>query len=154
LGNPDFWYTLGAVGLMINLVNLLPMRPLDGGRILGIVSHWATVPGILVGGFFWISPIFYDPWEMPSFLWTLLMFFGITEFFIARKKAKTTDFLSRTPKRQRAGMTVVYMVLVLILAGMTYLGLPLLNNMKNIEVIDATGPSDQEVTLLIATSDQ
>lgn len=37
---------LAYVGFFINLFNLIPMSPLDGGRILGAVSRWAYVIGL------------------------------------------------------------------------------------------------------------
>ncbi|MCL5947497.1 MAG: site-2 protease family protein [Chloroflexi bacterium] len=37
---------LAYVGFFINLFNLIPMSPLDGGRILGAVSRWAYVIGV------------------------------------------------------------------------------------------------------------
>ncbi|MGH7164371.1 MAG: site-2 protease family protein [Nitrospiraceae bacterium] len=48
---------LAYAGFMLNLFNLIPLSPLDGGRITAIISPkvwWAGVP-ILVGLFFWIT---------------------------------------------------------------------------------------------------
>jgi len=42
-------YALALSGFMINLFNLLPIHPLDGGRIATAVSRWLWVVG-LVGG--------------------------------------------------------------------------------------------------------
>lgn len=57
-----FWYALAWVGFMINLFNLIPISPLDGGRIAGVISRWLWVVGYIVGGvaFFVIrSPILF-----------------------------------------------------------------------------------------------
>jgi Zn-dependent protease len=38
-GHQVFWAVMAAWGALINLFNLLPIMPLDGGRLLGEVSH-------------------------------------------------------------------------------------------------------------------
>ena len=43
------FYSLALAGFMINLFNLLPIHPLDGGRIATAVSRWLWLVG-LVGG--------------------------------------------------------------------------------------------------------
>ncbi|WP_270169624.1 site-2 protease family protein [Paenibacillus sp. SYP-B4298] len=48
LDNP-LLFVLANVGFLINLFNLLPIHPLDGGRIATAVSRWLWVVG-LVGG--------------------------------------------------------------------------------------------------------
>ncbi len=35
-GNP-FWFALATSGFLLNLFNLLPISPLDGGRIIGVI---------------------------------------------------------------------------------------------------------------------
>jgi len=42
-------YSLAYVGFFLNLINLLPIHPLDGGRIATAVSRWLWLVG-LVGG--------------------------------------------------------------------------------------------------------
>lgn len=44
-----FWYALASTGFLINLFNLLPVSPLDGGRIVGVISRWIWVVGYAVG---------------------------------------------------------------------------------------------------------
>lgn len=40
--------SLASVGFLINLFNMLPVPPLDGGRVTAAVSPWIWMPGILV----------------------------------------------------------------------------------------------------------
>src|SRR5690606_6896114 len=40
---------IANVGFLFNALNLLPIRPLDGGRVVGAVSRWLWLAG-LVGG--------------------------------------------------------------------------------------------------------
>jgi Zn-dependent protease len=60
------WPLLGAIGLFLNLFNLLPVSPLDGGRIVAAISRWLWIAGLvgLVALFFW--------WHNP-----FLLFIGL-----------------------------------------------------------------------------
>jgi len=63
LGNWEFWRSLAFTGFLINLFNLLPVSPLDGGRIVGAFSRKMWLVGFAIG--------------VPLFLWTkspLLLF--------------------------------------------------------------------------------
>lgn len=48
-GNP-FWLHLAYVGFLLNLFNLIPVSPLDGGRVVTAISPWLWVPGLLLAG--------------------------------------------------------------------------------------------------------
>ena len=39
---------LGYTGFFLNLFNLVPIVPLDGGRIVSAISPWLWVPGLLI----------------------------------------------------------------------------------------------------------
>ena len=43
------WYALASTGFLLNLFNLLPISPLDGGRIVGVISRWFWLVGYAVG---------------------------------------------------------------------------------------------------------
>jgi Zn-dependent protease len=45
----EFWYALASTGFLINLFNLLPISPLDGGRIVGVISRWFWAVGYAIG---------------------------------------------------------------------------------------------------------
>jgi Zn-dependent protease len=53
-GEP-LWMALAYAGFFINLFNLIPLRPLDGGRIVRVISGKLLLVGmpILVAAFFW-----------------------------------------------------------------------------------------------------
>ena len=58
-GEP-FWRALAYVGFFINLINLIPVLPLDGGRALQALSPWVTFAGFVAFlglTFFYFSPI-------------------------------------------------------------------------------------------------
>lgn len=63
------WYALASTGFLINLFNLIPISPLDGGRIVGVISRWLWVIGYVVGiGMFFVT---YHP------LLFLILLFGL-----------------------------------------------------------------------------
>ncbi len=45
----DFWMALAYSGFMINLFNLLPISPLDGGRIVGAFNRKLWILGFAIG---------------------------------------------------------------------------------------------------------
>ncbi len=58
------WPLLGVMGLFLNLFNLLPVSPLDGGRIVAAVSRWLWIVGLigLVALFVvWHNPFWHNP---------------------------------------------------------------------------------------------
>ncbi|MBO8170403.1 MAG: site-2 protease family protein [Bacillaceae bacterium] len=45
----EVFYVIAQVGFFLNLINLLPIHPLDGGRIVTAISRWLWVVGLLGG---------------------------------------------------------------------------------------------------------
>jgi Zn-dependent protease len=43
-----FLVGLAYVGFLINLFNLIPLSPLDGGRVVSALSRWANVAGLVI----------------------------------------------------------------------------------------------------------
>jgi len=51
------WPLLAYMGLLLNLFNLLPVSPLDGGRIAAAISRWLWVAGLIgLGALFVAHP--------------------------------------------------------------------------------------------------
>jgi Zn-dependent protease len=44
-GGGDFWAALAFTGFLLNLFNLLPVLPLDGGRAMAALSPWMWIVG-------------------------------------------------------------------------------------------------------------
>ncbi len=56
----EFWQALAYIGFFLNLFNLLPVVPLDGGRAMAALSPWvwfAGFAGLIVLTFFFPNPI-------------------------------------------------------------------------------------------------
>jgi len=75
-----FWYALASSGFLLNLFNLLPISPLDGGRIIGVISPKLWVLGLLgaVG-------LFYLTW---SPIIALILIMGSYQVYTSFKKSK------------------------------------------------------------------
>jgi Zn-dependent protease len=65
---------LAWFGYLLNLFNLLPVPPLDGGRITAAVSPWIWMPGLLA--LVWMIITQWRETGRPSFLLLLLLFFA------------------------------------------------------------------------------
>lgn len=70
--NSDLLIIIAYIGFFINLLNLLPIHPLDGGRISTAVTRWLWVVG-LVGGlvvvYYLRSPLIFLVWAL--FAWEM-----------------------------------------------------------------------------------
>lgn len=44
--HPEIWLIMSYIGLMINLFNMLPIRPLDGGRVTQAIGGWFKWVGV------------------------------------------------------------------------------------------------------------
>ncbi|MFC4075456.1 site-2 protease family protein [Salinithrix halophila] len=76
-------YAIALIGFLINLFNLLPIHPLDGGRIVTAISRWFWVLG-LVGG---LALIVYSMNPILILIWVLFAF-QLWETFLSRRKEK------------------------------------------------------------------
>ncbi len=68
-----FWYALAYTGFMLNLFNMIPISPLDGGRIVGVLSRWLWLAGFAVGGAVW--------YQTRSPLLLIILALGLFSFF-------------------------------------------------------------------------
>jgi len=68
--NSPLLYSLALTGFLLNLFNLLPIHPLDGGRIVTAVSRWLWLVG-LIGGLvliiYYFSLILLIVWAMFAY---------------------------------------------------------------------------------------
>lgn len=47
----EILYIIAGVGFFLNLFNLIPVHPLDGGRIVVAITRWLWVVGLIVGAY-------------------------------------------------------------------------------------------------------
>jgi Zn-dependent protease len=107
-----FWFALASSGFLLNLFNLLPISPLDGGRIIGVISPKLWVLGLLGAG-----ALFYLTW---SPIIALILLFGSFQIYKSYKTSKTERALYYdVPMGKRIAMGSAFLVLL----AMTSIGM-------------------------------
>ena len=106
----EFWQALAYVGFFINLLNLLPVLPLDGGRAMAALSPWVWAVGYLalVGLTF----------AFPNPILILVLIFGGLESWHRWKNRNTPEARAyhAIPGRTRALVAITYLGLAALLA--------------------------------------
>ena len=110
LGGSDLFLALAYVGFLLNLFNLLPVLPLDGGRAMAALSPslWFVGYALLVAATF----------VFPNPVMLLILLLGGMETWRrwrARKTPEAREF-HRIPRRTRAAVAAVYLGLAVALA--------------------------------------
>jgi Zn-dependent protease len=106
----EFWRALAFIGFFLNLFNLLPVVPLDGGRAMAALSPWAWWVGYaaLIG----LTIAF------PSPIMLLILLFGGLESWRRFKARNTPEARAyhAIPARTRALVAATYLGLAALLA--------------------------------------
>ena len=106
----EFWQALAYVGFFINLFNLLPVLPLDGGRAMAALSPWVWLVGYaaLVA----LTIVAFNP------ILLLILVFGGMELWHRWKARNTPEARAyhAIPARTRALVAGVYLGLIVALA--------------------------------------
>jgi Zn-dependent protease len=105
------WYALAYAGFFINLFNLIPLRPLDGGRIVRMISArlWLAGLPILVAVFLW----------RPSPLLLLIAILAAPEIW-ATLRGRGDPAAAATPLPVKVKYGAAYLGLALGLAVMAF----------------------------------
>jgi len=109
----EFWRALVYIGFFLNLFNLLPVLPLDGGRAMAALS-----PALWFVGFALLIAVTF---LYPNPIMLLVLLFGGFETYRrwkARKEPESRRYHEVSP-RTRWGVAVVYLGL----AGLLALGM-------------------------------
>ena len=114
----DLFLALAYWGCLVNLFNLIPMSPLDGGRVASAVSKWANVAGIvvillLIGGYA-ASGTALNPFLV------IILLFGIVSTVGRFRRARAGAEPPPLPASTRTWIAVAYVaMLVVSAAGMS-----------------------------------
>ncbi|MGI9019410.1 MAG: site-2 protease family protein [Solirubrobacterales bacterium] len=106
----EFWQALAYIGFFINLINLLPVLPLDGGRAMAALSPWMWIVGF--------AALIALTFAFPNPIMILVLLFGGMETWRrwkARHSPESQAYHS-IPGRTRALVAVTYLLLAGLLA--------------------------------------
>ena len=106
----EFWQALAFVGFFLNLFNLLPVLPLDGGRAMAALSPWVWYVGY--------AALIALTFAFPNPIMILILLLGGMETY-KRFKARNTPEAKAfhdIPRSTRIGVAVVYLALAALLA--------------------------------------
>jgi Zn-dependent protease len=107
----DFWRALAYIGFFLNLFNLLPVLPLDGGRAMAALSPAVWLVGLVA--LVAVAIVFPNP-----IVFLILVFGGIESW--RRWRARSTETgraYHRVPPRTRALVAATYLGLAGLLAA-------------------------------------
>jgi Zn-dependent protease len=106
----DFWRALAYIGFLLNLFNLLPVLPLDGGRAMAAVSPWVWFAGFV--GLVALTIFFPNP------ILLLVIVFGGIETWRRWKQRNTAEgrAYNKISPRTRALVALTYLSLAALLA--------------------------------------
>jgi Zn-dependent protease len=106
----DLWRALAYIGFFINLINLLPVLPLDGGRAMAVLGPYVWIAGILIAVAATI--LFLGP-----FMLVFVLALGGPELYHRFKNRNSEE--SRTfhsvPTRTKVTVGAVYLTLLVLL---------------------------------------
>jgi Zn-dependent protease len=110
-GNP-MYQALAYTGFFLNLFNLAPISPLDGGRVVTALSPWLWVAGYVIMGLFAINHL--------SFILIIIMVAGLPRLFsLFRAKTDAQRRYFEVTATQRFCIATVYFGLIaLLMLGM------------------------------------
>ncbi|TML07797.1 MAG: site-2 protease family protein [Actinobacteria bacterium] len=104
----DFWRALAFVGFFLNLFNLAPVTPLDGGRAAAALSPWMWFAGLFLVAllaFLWPSPII-----------ILILLLGAMDVYRRWKTRHQMGEYYKVSPRHRMIVAVVYLGLIVALS--------------------------------------
>jgi len=106
----DFWRALAFVGFFLNLFNLLPVLPLDGGRAMAALSPRIWILGLAA----LVALTFF----FPNPIMLLILVFGGFETWHRFKNRNTAEAgaFHDIPTRTRVMVAIVYLGLAALLA--------------------------------------
>src|SRR5919107_4694794 len=111
----DFWYALAFTGFFLNLFNLLPVVPLDGGRAMAAMAPWMWFAGLLA--------VLVLAFAFPNPIILLIALLAALETWRRWRSLRRGDDSARTyyrvRPRDRALIAAVYLgLIVLLVIGM------------------------------------
>jgi Zn-dependent protease len=114
----DLLLALAYVGFLLNLFNLIPFSPLDGGRVASALSPWTNVVGLGIVILLIVVPLAAGGSFNP-FLLLILLIGGVSVWQRFKRRGTNPEY-ERIPARTRLWIGLAYAAMLAITAiGMT-----------------------------------
>jgi Zn-dependent protease len=107
------WLLIAFLGFALNLINLLPIGMLDGGRISAAVTKWMWV----FGG----AAVIYKVVQQPNPLIVLIAVLAAFQVYASLNREKSDPHYFEISGAQRAAIAVLYFALVIFLGHQTWM---------------------------------
>lgn len=106
----DLWRALAYIGFFINLINLLPVLPLDGGRAMAVLGPYVWIVGILIAVAATIT--FLGP-----FMLIFVLALGGPELYhrFKNRHSEESRAFHSVPTGTKAAVAAVYLTLLVLL---------------------------------------
>jgi Zn-dependent protease len=79
----EIFFVIAMIGFFINLFNLVPIHPLDGGRIVTAITRWLWIVGLILGVFLIIY--------LQSLLLAIIYIFFVIELWSSWRRRKGSN---------------------------------------------------------------
>jgi Zn-dependent protease len=116
------WLLIAFAGFVINLINLVPIGVLDGGRISAAITKWMWVFG---GGF-----LVYKVWKQPNPLMIAILILAAFQVYASIRREKEEKAFYDITLTQRAAVAFAYFLLVVFLGHQAYMAFDRLAALK------------------------
>ena len=120
--NAPLYLAIAAAGFAVNLLNLLPIGMLDGGRISAAVTKWMWVFG---GG-----ALVYKVVKQPNPLMLIVLLLVAFQVYASIQREKDGSSFYDVTISQRAAIAVTYFFLVVFLGHQTWMTLTRLSELS------------------------
>lgn len=108
----DLWRALAYVGFFINLINLLPVLPLDGGRAMAVLGPKVWIAGILIAV---AATVFF----LGPFMLVFVLLFGGPELYhrFKNRHSEESRAFHSVSTRAKLAIAAVYLSLTALLVA-------------------------------------
>lgn len=113
-GEP-LYLAVAAAGFILNLLNLLPIGMLDGGRISAAITKWMWV----IGG----AMLLYKTYSQPNPVMVVILLLAAFQVYASILREKDDKSFYEITAGQRIAVAIAYFSLVLILGHQTWMAL-------------------------------
>jgi Zn-dependent protease len=117
------WLLVAFLGFGLNLLNLLPIGMLDGGRISAAITKWMWV----FGG----AALVYKVWDQPNPLTIIILVLAGFQVYASLVREQTDAHFYEVTPMQRTAIAVLYFALVIFLGHQAYMTLDRLELLRH-----------------------